>query len=83
MLNAIEMRHGNMSSLDSYAACLPAGPTHDVLGSHSRVASTWFATEIAVDKGGELELRKTGNPVERSLRQVLWLVQDLESSLSK
>lgn len=80
--DAVEMRKGNMNTLSSYAKALPAGPTFDILGDRSRFSSTWFQTPITVDKGGKLELRKTGEPVEQSLRQVLWLVSDLERWLS-
>ena len=76
--NAVEMRNGQMSTLSSYAGALPAGPTRDILGERSRLASKWFETGVVAAKGEKLELRKTGEPVERTLRQVLWLVTDLE-----
>lgn len=90
--NAIELRGGDVRTLDlcGYTASLPSLPDRDVLGSRTRVPSSWFATDVqtGVAKDGrvvkhKLELQKTGDYVSKSLRQTLWLVTDLDTWVAK
>ena len=82
---AIELRCGDVRTLDlgGYASTLPFLPQCDVLGDRVRIPSNWLVTDVCADKNNKLELRKTGSYISRTLRQVLWLVADLERWVAK
>ena len=69
--------------LGGYASTLPFLPQCDVLGDRVRIPSNWLVTDVCADKNNKLELRKTGSYISRTLRQVLWLVADLERWVAK
>ena len=81
--SALELDGGDLRTLAShgYAASLPSKPK-PLLPSRTRLSSQWIETPIQTEHD-IAKVRRTGATLEKSNRQVLWLVTDLETCFSR
>ena len=79
---ALELEGGDMRTLvaEGYAVAPPRRPT-PLLPGRERLATTWIDTGIQTDRKKTLRVRRQGDALEKSLRQCLYLVSDLERVL--